>query len=247
MSQMSVLKCFVPSSEIVPLDNTVLHSAVWIQTCLRLLGRWLTLPHAVSKGMLCFFKPCNSALLCSSVALPLARWDREMPVLGFMQTLLCSESSRTNVTVCVLSTLSNTATCFSSFNSSTFLFRSPLLYFPHLYPHLLVFLSLSLISFIHLSFLHPILLFQPLRKSMLAAAESALKQLCQPRPASALSPFPCLIPTSLAPSLARHIKWPLMAASVARSNSDVTPLYMSHKSRPKKPHNITGGCLEKTG
>lgn len=91
-----------------------------------------------------FFKPCNSPLLCSSVALPLARWDREMPVLGFMQTLLCSESSRTNVTVCVLSTLSNTATCFSSFNSSTFLFRSPLLHFPHLYPHLLVFLSLSL-------------------------------------------------------------------------------------------------------
>lgn len=67
----------------------------------------------------------------------------------------------------------------------------------------------------------------------LAAAESALMLFCQPSPASLrLLPASLPFPLSLA-KLARHIKWPLTAASATRSNSDITPLYMRLQFLPK--------------
>lgn len=100
----------------------------------------------------------------------------------------------------MMSTLSNTATCSSCL----------LWYFLARYERL---------SLLLLSFTTPL---PPNFFSSCAAAESALLLSCQPCPASA--------PSCFFPPLARHIKWPIAAASGTGCNSDIiTTLGMSHR------------------
>lgn len=146
------------------------------------------------------------------------------------------ESLRTNVMSALCSTLSNTATCSSSFE---WLYIS-LPVSPPVLPISLCHPWVGCASPFAPSYLlspdHPSSNFaEKVNAAPLAAAESALMLpgcCCHPRPACILSHSPSL-PPSLPRSLARHIEWPLTAASATRSNSDITPLYMSLQFLPK--------------